>query len=381
MKTLFVIESLSSKGGAEHALINLVTEFKNRGLKPQIVYLWEPNDFTNYLNSLGIKTHTLSLRNRWSIFLGFSRLLKILYKEKPDILNAINFFPMFYSALTKPFLWKTCRVVSFHNMGYETYQANSLVRKLRKKIDIFLNKAIDGHTAVSSAVAVSYKHHLKLSSIKVVSNIIPEKKILSLLPNKRRKSISKEVDSQQHQIIMAGRLVPEKGYNFMISAMSLLNKKGIKVKLDIYGEGPLLEEINQKIESYDLTSKISINKSVEHKVLFNKIFHSDLLVMSSISEGLPMAAAEAMVIGTPIIATKVGGLPEMIEDKISGILVDSKDPEALANAIEKVLKDKDLQIQLSEGGVKRIKKEYSSEKICMNLINYFKEVHQNRGVN
>ena len=143
----------------------------------------------------------------------------------------------------------------------------------------------------------------------------------------------------------------------------------------------MLEEISQSIQSYNLGSTISIHKSVDHKVLFNKIFLSDLLVLSSISEGLPMAAAEAMVIGTPIIATKVGGLPEMIEDKVSGILVDPKDPEALANTIEHVLKDKDLQIQLSEGGVKRIKEKYSSEKVCMNLINYFEEAHQNRGMN
>tara|TARA_A100001015_G_C14739326_1_gene612985 strand:- start:1 stop:813 length:813 start_codon:yes stop_codon:yes gene_type:complete len=266
-------------------------------------------------------------------------------------------------------------------MGYESYPANTVVRKLRKRLDIFLNRAMDGHTAVSRAVAVSYKHHLKLSSIEIINNIIPEKKILSLLTNARRKSVSKELDLEQHQIIMAGRLVPEKGYNFMMSAMSLLINRGLKIKLDIYGEGPLLEEISQSIQSYNLGSTISIHKSVDHKVLFNKIFLSDLLVLSSISEGLPMAAAEAMVIGTPIIATKVGGLPEMIEDKVSGILVDPKDPEALAIAIEKVLKDKDLQIQLSEGGVKRIKEKYSSEKVCMNLINYFEEVHQNRGIN
>jgi len=243
MKTIFMIESLSSKGGAEHALINLVTEFHSRGLKPQIVYLWEPNDFTDFLNSLGIKTHSLSLRNRWSIFSGLTRLLKILHKEQPDILNAINFFPMFYCALTKPFLWKTCRVVSFHNMGYESYPANSVIRKLRKRIDIVLNRAMDGHTAVSKAVALSYKRHLKLSSVEIINNIIPEKKILSLVPNARRGPISKELDLEQYQIIMAGRLVPEKGYNYMISAMSLLIRRGLKIKLDIYGEGPLLEKL------------------------------------------------------------------------------------------------------------------------------------------
>ena len=93
---------------------------------------------------------------------------------------------------------------------------------------------MDGHTAVSKAVAVSYKHHLKLSSIEIVNNIIPEKRILSLLPNAKRKSISKKLDSKQYQIIMAGRLVPEKGYNFMISTMNLLIRRGLKIKLDIF---------------------------------------------------------------------------------------------------------------------------------------------------
>ena len=381
MKAIFVIESLSSNGGAEHALINLVTEFQSRGLKPQIVYLWEPNDFTDLLNSIGIKTHALSLNSRWSIFLGLTRLLRVLHKEKPDILNAINFFPMFYCALTKPFLWRLSRIVSFHNMGYESYPANTLVRKLRKKLDILLNKAMDGHTAVSAAVAGSYKHHLRLDAIEIINNIIPEKKILSFLPNAKPKSISKQLNLECHQIIMAGRLVPEKGYNFMISAMSLLIKRGIKVKLNIYGEGPLLEEINQNIQFYNLSTAITVNKSVDHKVLFKKIFHSDLLVLSSISEGLPMAAAEAMVIGTPIVATKVGGLPEMIEDQMSGILVDPKDPDALANAIEQVLIDKDLQMKLSDGGVRRIQEKYSSDKICINLINCFKETLKNRGMN
>jgi glycosyltransferase involved in cell wall biosynthesis len=71
----------------------------------------------------------------------------------------------------------------------------------------------------------------------------------------------------------------------------------------------------------------------------------------------------------------------MIEDQMSGILVDSKDPDALANAIEQVLIDKDLQMKLSDGGVRRIQEKYSSDKICINLINCFKETLKNRGMN
>ena len=141
------------------------------------------------------------------------------------------------------------------------------------------------------------------------------------------------------------------------------------------------ELCGQKLVYYNLSSVITINESVDHTVLFNKILLSDLLVLSSISEGLPMSAAEAMVIGTPIVATKVGGLPEMIEDQVSGVLIDSRDPNSLANAIEQVLINRDLQRKLSDGGVRRIQEKYSSDKVCINLINYFEEVHKNRGLN
>ena len=87
-----------------------------------------------------------------------------------------------------------------------------------------------------------------------------------------------------------------------------------------------------------------------------------------------MAAAEAMVIGTPVIATSVGGLPEMIEDNVSGVLVPPRDPKALSHAIEKVLLDKDLHLKLSAGGKIRIQKKFSPDTVCAELIDYFKEV-------
>ena len=94
-----------------------------------------------------------------------------------------------------------------------------------------------------------------------------------------------------------------------------------------------------------------------------------------------MAAAEAMVIGTPVIATKVGGLPEMIEDQVSGILVAPRDFTALANAIENVLCNQSLHRKLSAGGILRIQEKYGSDKVCMDLINFFKEVIQVREQN
>ena len=109
-------------------------------------------------------------------------------------------------------------------------------------------------------------------------------------------------------------------------------------------------------------------------MLFIAIKNADLFVMSSISEGFPMAPAEAMVIGTPVVATKVGGIPELIENEVSGILVPSKNPAMLAKSIAKVLNNSFKKDELIYNGRKRIDNHFSPTIICEKLIKCFTEV-------
>ena len=87
-----------------------------------------------------------------------------------------------------------------------------------------------------------------------------------------------------------------------------------------------------------------------------------------------MAPAEAMVLGVPVIATSVGGIPELIEDGVSGVLVPPKNAKMLAEAIKTVLLDKNLRDSLSVNGQKRINENFSPKIICQKLLDYYKEV-------
>ena len=119
MKVIYVIESLSKLGGAENSLINLVIEMKKLGHNSMIVYLWGPNDFHEQLASNDIKTYSLGMKSRWSIIQGFFKLHEILSSSDIRLINAQNFFPMFYVALSKIAIRGTKRIVTYHNMGYE----------------------------------------------------------------------------------------------------------------------------------------------------------------------------------------------------------------------------------------------------------------------
>lgn len=371
MKIIYVVESLTRGGGAENALVNLCIELAKSNHQPCIIHLWGPNDFQEELDSHRIKTYCLEMKNRWSIVQGMSQLNKILSHSDAIIINALNFFPMFYVALSKLSVPRKKRVVTYHNMGYEVYPASNPIKIIRKYLDILLNKLFfDGFLGVSNAVSLSYEKHLQIKKIDTIENIIPIDSIIANinpamhLPN----------EEGFFKIIMAGRLVHEKGYQYMLEALKILKASNLKFHLKIFGDGVLRSYLLEEIKQKDLAKEITISSTVNHNNLFREVYRADIFVMSSVSEGFPMAPAEAMVLGVPVIATSVGGIPELIEDGVSGVLVPPKNAKMLAEAIKTVLLDKNLRDSLSVNGQKRINENFSPKIICQKLLDYYKEV-------
>ena len=368
MNVVFVIESLSRKGGAENALMHLAAELQSRKQNIEIIYLWGPNDFHEMLDSFGINAHCLELPHRWSILKGVIRMHKLLARADVRIINALNFFPILYVALSKITVHGKKRVLTYHNMGYEANPATGILQNLKKCMEIFLNRFFfDGHIGVSDAVSASYKKHLFLQKIITIQNIIPVAVINKTLDN----SFNTPGSNADYEIIMVGRLIPEKGYEYALEAAELLKLENLNFKLTIFGEGLLRDSIEEEIASRDLSQHVNIQPSIPHSQLFSFIAKADLFVMSSISEGFPMAPAEAMVLGTPVVATKAGGIPELIEDGISGILVPPKQGRMLFQAIKKVLMDDELKVSLATNAKERIKENFDNSIIYQKYVNYF----------
>jgi len=371
MKIIYVVESLSKKGGAENAIVNLTIELVKLGHKPSIIHLWGDNDFKEALTSNGISYYSLNLNFRWSILKGLFRLKKILSNLDAKLINAHNFFPMFFVALSKILVRGKKRVVTYHNMGYEVYPANNPYKLLRKELDKILNKFFfDGYIGVSNAVSGSYQNHLGINKFITIENIIPAESIRKIVTKKNSLQDNHSIPN----IIMAGRLVHEKGYEYLLESAALLKSQGFNFCIKIFGDGPLKEEILNGISERDLFHQITIIPTVTHEVLFNEISKSKLFVMSSISEGFPMAPAEAMALGIPVVATNVGGIPELIEDGNSGILIPPKNATLLAQAIKEILTNEELRKYIAANGKKRIDQNFSGKILCNKLINYYSEV-------
>ncbi|HEX4054943.1 MAG TPA: glycosyltransferase family 4 protein [Tepidisphaeraceae bacterium] len=142
-----------------------------------------------------------------------------------------------------------------------------------------------------------------------------------------------------------GRLDPVKRIEDLIAAISLL--KG-NVSLDIFGEGPERRKIESLIDGLDLHHPVDLHGAVGGPA--EALAGIDVLVLPSDAEGFGLVLIEAMAAGVPVIGTNVPGIRDVIRDGENGLLVPPRNPQALANAIEKVLSDPSLHEKLSAGG-------------------------------
>jgi glycosyltransferase involved in cell wall biosynthesis len=144
--------------------------------------------------------------------------------------------------------------------------------------------------------------------------------------------------------VTLGALTPEKDHSTLIAAASLLVRDLPELQWAIVGEGKLERQIRDNIAELDLAERVHLVDQIEdpHQVLAQ----ADLFVLSSVSEGLGSSILAAMARGLPIVATRVGGVPDLLGSG-AGVLVEPRDPEQLAQAVARVLTNPELKSSLA----------------------------------
>jgi len=182
-------------------------------------------------------------------------------------------------------------------------------------------------------------------------------------------------------IVTPANLVEKKGHKYLVEACLNLTKKGIKnFQCIFYGEGPLRIELEKLIQEKGLTGYVEIPGAIPHEELLKMYKNQkvDIIVLPSIItadaeyEGIPVALMEAMAYGVPVISTDTGGIPELIGDG-SGIMVEEKNAEAIADALERLIKDRDYRYEIGRKGRLKVGKEFDIEKNVKDLIELIKE--------
>jgi glycosyltransferase involved in cell wall biosynthesis len=173
------------------------------------------------------------------------------------------------------------------------------------------------------------------------------------------------------RVLFIGRLAPQKGVGTLVEAAGLLEDPGAQILL--VGDGPERKALERKSERLSVADRLHFVGFFAHERLPAVLAHADLLVLPSLYEELGTVLLEAMQAALPIVASKTGGIPDVIEDGVNGLLVPPGEPEALASVIDRVLADRALAYRLSEGAQKR-GKDYDWEVLAGRVLQVYRGV-------
>jgi glycosyltransferase involved in cell wall biosynthesis len=160
-------------------------------------------------------------------------------------------------------------------------------------------------------------------------------------------------------VLSVARLVPDKDHDTLLVAFGQLAGEHPGAELWLVGNGPRLEDLEQKTRDLGLTGRVKFLPAT-HDI--RKLYHqADIFVLSSVNEALPNVILEAMATGLPVVATKVGGLPEAVVPEDTGLLVSPRDVEGLAAALGRLLDDPGTRRKLGRRGRERALAQFSFE--------------------
>ena len=169
-----------------------------------------------------------------------------------------------------------------------------------------------------------------------------------------------------------GRLSPEKDVPSFLKAAGLVAEKFNQASFLVVGEGPERERLQRMARELGLDGKVRFTGFVED---MGSIYSSiDLLVISSLTEGIPLVVLEAMHQGIPVVSTRVGGIPEVIENGVDGILVEPGDSHALSRAIESLVLDDNKYVEISRNGRDRIARSFNRSVWVKEMETIYKNV-------
>ena len=167
-------------------------------------------------------------------------------------------------------------------------------------------------------------------------------------------------------------LVPHKGHRHFIEAAMLALKKVPDARFVIAGEGELRPALERQIKDHHLEKHVFLAGFRPDILSVHKGF--DIFVMSSVTEGLGTSLLDAMACGKPIVATTAGGMPEVVVDGRTGLLVPPRDHAAMADAIVRLLTDDAARAEMGAAGLARVQTKFSAERMVQDTLDVYKRV-------
>ena len=288
----------------------------------------------------------------------YRRLREFSNEVGAQVLHAHQYTPFFYSLAARGLRRNLPIVLTEHGRHHPDY------RKWKRVVfNRILSRRCDRIVGVGEAVrhALIKNEGFPKSQVEVIYNGVCTKRFQQLLSARCEMPTEFNLPRNARVVIQVARLDYLKDHLTAARAFNILAEQDPLAHWLIVGDGP---EKSAIVESVNATAHANRVRFVGERSDVPKILAGcDVMLLSSISEGIPLVLIEGMLTKLPVVSTNVGGVPEVIRDGVDGILVPPKTPDALARALQTVLGDLTLATQYGENGCKRAKQLFSETRM------------------
>lgn len=370
MKVLHIIPTLSD-GGAEKFVADLVRHEIRQGVdaracvfrKSAVDPVW-CKDLPQTME-LDFEPAT-GLRGRLALAGLVRQLQAVLGRERPDIVHA--------------HLWPACRIVARAARGLSVRQVwhvhdtqcwledKTLYGWLRRtQIRLMIRRSRPLFIAVSNAARQMAIHGLGLDDAQIVTVM---NGVDTAVFHPADASRAREVGPVK--IIMTAAFRPMKGHTHLVDAAAILRKAGAKFTITLGGDASAEygRSVQEKVKMLSLEDTVRLVGQIRDVPV--ELRRHDVFVLSSIdTEGLPLALLEAMACGLPVVVTRVGGMPEAVENGVTGFIVQPANSHELADRLRQLIESPELRLRMSRNAAEQVRVKYSFSQCAGRIVEVY----------
>ena len=355
-------------GGQERVVLDLIDAQKRDGYPVKVIALSaaSPGDLESEFRARGADVFRPKRRAGFDFGL-YQKLWAYFRKEKVGVVHTHNPAPLLYGAASAR-LAKIPVVHTKHGEHRDLPHRMAMRRAAARAVSVYV--------AVSETTADFAREHdeCNLNKLRIIRNGTNLDRFTSNTGGRSRIRRELGIGEDASVAICVGRFVPEKNQELLLNAAS----KGLSENrhLVFVGDGQLHASFVNRVST--MSSRKQIHVLGQRSDIPDLLHASDVFVISSRTEGLPIGLLEAMAVGLPVVSTRVGGIPNVIEDGVTGVLVDPLDAQALGAAIERVLSAPEWARELGQKGKALVLEDFGADRMHREYASVYAELTEDK---
>lgn len=368
-RRLLILDTELEMGGKEKLLHEFIARADRERFQIAVCCLRPGGYFKDKIVAMGVPFYDGLLHHRFDA-MAFRQLEDVIRKERIELVETFahpNTVIFSFLARLRSLVERV--VVSYHAMAMDA--RGTVVRPYLRPI----LRRLDAHLAVAEVQKRKLVEvdGLRDESVRVIYNGV-DTAVYRPADTGERDGLRRELRIPTDAVVLVsvGSLKPIKGIDVLLDAFAPLAQREPRARLMIVGDGPDRAGLQARARELDVDARVAFLGLRDDVHALLRV--ADGLVLPSRTEALPTVVLEAMATGLPVVATDVGGVPEMVEPEKSGLLVAPENAAQLSAAMQRVLGDENLRRKLGDRGRAIVQERFRIETMCEQRMSYFEEL-------